>query len=87
MHRYLTENDLPYHPLWDQGYVSIGDTHTSRPAPCSRPDAPSRDPVLSEIKRECGIHEQPRRTDHLTQPPTMSHLDELESQSIYLKLR
>ncbi len=27
--QYLTENDLPYHPLWDEGYVSIGDWHTS----------------------------------------------------------
>ena len=25
---YLTENDLPYHPLWNEGYVSIGDWHT-----------------------------------------------------------
>jgi phosphoadenosine phosphosulfate reductase len=30
-HRYLTENDLPYHPLWEKGYVSIGDVHTTRP--------------------------------------------------------
>ncbi|MFB3078850.1 MAG: phosphoadenylyl-sulfate reductase, partial [Lysobacterales bacterium] len=31
VHRYLKQHKLPYHPLWDQGYVSIGDTHTSRP--------------------------------------------------------
>ena len=30
MHCYLTRNRLPYHPLWDKGYVSIGDVHTTR---------------------------------------------------------
>ncbi len=28
--RYLKQHDLPWHPLFDQGYVSIGDTHTTR---------------------------------------------------------
>jgi phosphoadenosine phosphosulfate reductase len=26
---YLKRHGLPYHPLWDQGYTSIGDVHTS----------------------------------------------------------
>ncbi len=25
-----TRHDLPYHPLWNEGYVSIGDVHTTR---------------------------------------------------------
>ncbi len=28
--RYLKDNGLPYHPLWDKGYLSIGDWHTTR---------------------------------------------------------
>ena len=28
--RYLEEHRLPYHPLWDKGYLSIGDWHTTR---------------------------------------------------------
>lgn len=28
--QYLQAHDLPYHPLWEQGYVSIGDFHTTR---------------------------------------------------------
>ena len=28
--QYLTRHDLPYHPLWHEGYVSIGDWHTTR---------------------------------------------------------
>jgi 3'-phosphoadenosine 5'-phosphosulfate sulfotransferase (PAPS reductase)/FAD synthetase len=27
---YLREHALPYHPLWHEGYVSIGDWHTTR---------------------------------------------------------
>ncbi len=27
---YLKKHDLPYHPLWHQGYLSIGDVHTTK---------------------------------------------------------
>src|ERR1700678_4790847 len=27
---YLAEHQLPYHPLWEKGYPSIGDWHTTR---------------------------------------------------------
>lgn len=27
---YLQKHGLPYHPLWEMGYVSIGDVHTTR---------------------------------------------------------
>ena len=30
VYRYLKSHDLPYHPLWERGYVSIGDVHTTR---------------------------------------------------------
>jgi phosphoadenosine phosphosulfate reductase len=30
VHQYLLRHKLPYHPLWDDGYVSIGDVHTTR---------------------------------------------------------
>ncbi len=54
VHRYLTENDLPYHPLWDQGYVSIGDVHTTRPLTA---DMTAEQTRFFGIKRECGIHD------------------------------
>ena len=25
VHYYLKQHDLPYHPLWEKGYLSIGD--------------------------------------------------------------
>ncbi len=28
--RYLKQHGLPYHPLWEKGYLSIGDWHTTR---------------------------------------------------------
>ncbi|MEX1044900.1 MAG: phosphoadenylyl-sulfate reductase [Chthoniobacterales bacterium] len=51
---YLDEHDLPYHPLWAQGYVSIGDTHsTMRFADGMK----AEDTRFSGLKRECGLHE------------------------------
>jgi phosphoadenosine phosphosulfate reductase len=54
VHRYLTENDLPYHPLWEKGYVSIGDVHTTRPLTA---DMTAEETRFFGIKRECGLHD------------------------------
>ncbi|MDD0927800.1 phosphoadenylyl-sulfate reductase [Xylella fastidiosa subsp. multiplex] len=51
---YMKHHDLPYHPLWEQGYVSIGDIHTTRPL---EPDMREEDTRFFGFKRECGIHE------------------------------
>ncbi len=51
---YLKDNDLPYHPLWKQGYVSIGDVHTTR----SLRDVDHVEKTrFFGLKRECGLHE------------------------------
>ncbi len=55
VHTYLKRHDLPYHPLWDQGYVSIGDVHTSRPLTADLDPEQTR---FFGLKRECGIHEK-----------------------------
>ncbi|MDX2301083.1 MAG: phosphoadenylyl-sulfate reductase [Xanthomonadaceae bacterium] len=50
---YLQAHDLPYHPLWHQGYVSIGDTHsTVRWVDGMR----EQDTRFSGLLRECGLH-------------------------------
>ena len=54
VHQYLTQNDLPYHPLWEQGYVSIGDVQTSRPLGA---DMSEEDTRFFGLKRECGLHQ------------------------------
>jgi phosphoadenosine phosphosulfate reductase len=52
--RYLEKHHLPYHPLWKQGYVSIGDWHTTR----SLAEVESPDELrFFGLKRECGLHE------------------------------
>ena len=54
VHRYLRENDLPYHPLWEHGYESIGDYHSTR----SIHEVSEKEQLrFFGIKRECGIHE------------------------------
>lgn len=53
VHFYLKEHGLPYHPLWDQGYVSIGDVHTTRPITDGLREEDTR---FFGLKRECGLH-------------------------------
>jgi phosphoadenosine phosphosulfate reductase len=50
---YLKKHDLPYHPLWEQGYVSIGDIHTTRPLSADMTEEETR---FFGLKRECGLH-------------------------------
>jgi phosphoadenosine phosphosulfate reductase len=54
VHRYLAAHGLPYHPLWEQGYVSIGDIHTTRPLTAELTAEQTR---FFGLKRECGLHE------------------------------
>ena len=52
--RYLEKHQLPYHPLWKQGFVSIGDWHTTR----SLAEVENMDELrFFGLKRECGLHE------------------------------
>ena len=54
VHQYLQAQGLDYHPLWHQGYVSIGDVHTSRPLTADLTPEQTR---FFGLKRECGLHE------------------------------
>ena len=51
---YLKRHDLPYHPLWNEGYVSIGDIHTTRRLADGMSEEETR---FFGLKRECGLHE------------------------------
>ncbi len=51
---YLRAHDLPYHPLWERGYVSIGDVHTTRPLAA---DVDTEATRFFGLKRECGLHD------------------------------
>ncbi|GAB5379992.1 MAG: phosphoadenosine phosphosulfate reductase [Aliiglaciecola sp.] len=54
LHGYMKENNLPYHPLWEKGYVSIGDWHTTRALEAGMSEQDTR---FFGMKRECGLHE------------------------------
>jgi len=53
MEEYMEAYDLPYHPLFEQGYRSIGDHHSTLP---TSPDMDPRDGRILGQKRECGLH-------------------------------
>ena len=52
---YFKEHDLPYHPLWEQGYLSVGDTHTTTKW---EPGMTEEETRFFGLKRECGLHEE-----------------------------
>jgi len=59
IHSYMKANDLPYHPLWEKGYTSIG----CNPETCTRPVTFGDGEEVGRSgrwagtgKTECGIH-------------------------------
>ncbi len=52
---YLRKHDLPYHPLWEKGYVSIGDKQTTRSLHEVNDLSETR---FFGLKRECGLHDR-----------------------------
>lgn len=55
IHYYLEEHDLPYHPLREEGYLSVGDTHTTQKWEAGMSEEQTR---FFGLKRECGLHEE-----------------------------
>ncbi|MGF1483062.1 MAG: phosphoadenylyl-sulfate reductase [Opitutales bacterium] len=60
IYQYLKKFDLPYHPLWDEGYVSVGDWHSTRKLDPGMTEEQTR---FNGVKRECGLHEVSHRYD------------------------
>lgn len=50
---YLKEHGLSYHPLWEEGYISVGDTHSTRKF---EPGMAEEDTRFNGFGRECGLH-------------------------------
>jgi phosphoadenosine phosphosulfate reductase len=48
---YMENHALPQHPLFEQGFSSVGDWHSSRPD-----DGDGRASRFGGLKQECGIH-------------------------------
>jgi phosphoadenosine phosphosulfate reductase len=54
IYQYLTEYGLPYHPLFEQGYVTVGDWHSTKKLEAGMTEEDARG---GASKRECGLHE------------------------------
>lgn len=54
VHQYLQQHGLSYHPLWEEGYLSVGDTHTTKKW---EPGMAEEETRFFGLKRECGLHE------------------------------
>jgi phosphoadenosine phosphosulfate reductase len=67
---YLEAHDLPYHPLKEKGYATVGDWHSSRPM--TEQDEHERDTRFQGMKQECGLH----------LPATISEEKSLDSSSL-----
>lgn len=52
--RYLERHELPHHPLWEAGYATVGDVHTSAPLSTGVSEEQTR---FFGLKRECGLYE------------------------------
>ena len=50
VHRYLKAHDLPVHPLFEQGFATVGDWHSSRAVQAA--DANERDTRFRGLKQE-----------------------------------
>ncbi|MCC5450544.1 phosphoadenylyl-sulfate reductase [Rheinheimera sp. UJ51] len=50
---YLKAHNLPYHPLWEKGYLSVGDTHSTVKF---EPGMREEDTRFNGLGRECGLH-------------------------------
>jgi phosphoadenosine phosphosulfate reductase len=51
---YMKAHDLPQHPLFEQGYGTVGDWHSSRAVHAD--DGHERDTRFQGRRQECGIH-------------------------------
>lgn len=60
VYAYVQAHGLPFHPLWEKGYVSIGDWHSTAPLGAGMTAEETR---FGGLKRECGLHESSDQPD------------------------
>jgi len=56
VHAYLKKHNLPYHPLWEKGYASIGCNPLSCTQPVGEGEHPRSGRWAGQDKIECGIN-------------------------------
>ena len=63
VHEYLKLHGLPYHPLYDLGYPSIGDMHSTRPITLGEDERAGR---FGGVAQECGLHLPRTETENVS---------------------
>lgn len=58
---YMLKHDLPYHPLRKEGYVSLGDWHSTQKL---KEGITAEETRFNGMKRECGLHESTNLVDY-----------------------
>ncbi len=58
---YMLKHDLPYHPLRKEGYVSLGDWHSTKKL---KEGITAEETRFNGMKRECGLHESTNLVDY-----------------------
>jgi phosphoadenosine phosphosulfate reductase len=70
---YIAKNNVPYNPLHDQNYPSIGCTHCTQPVQLGEPDRSGR--WRGREKRECGLHAPTQSLSYALQREMLSSND------------
>ena len=70
LHRYVVDNGIPYNPLHDRGYPSIGCAPCTRAVRVGEPERAGRWWWEQEMKKECGLHlRPPAKQEHADAEP------------------
>ncbi len=63
VHAYLKLHNLPYHPMYDLGYPSIGDVHSTRAIGMGEDERAGR---FGGLAQECGLHLPKTETENVS---------------------
>ena len=78
---YMQEHELPQHPLFDQGYSTVGDWHSSAPDGAEQSGRSTR---FGGLKQECGIHLPGVMGDGIGMPERPCSVDRQQSLALGL---
>jgi len=81
---YIKANDVPYNPLLDQGYKSVGDWHSTQPIKEGEDERAGR--WKGQQKTECGIHNPRSKFAQYLREQELKKQDEALRQALETRL-
>jgi len=82
--KYIKANDVPYNPLLDQGYKSVGDWHSTQAIKEGEDERAGR--WKGQQKTECGIHNPRSKFAQYLREQEMKKQDEALRQALEIRL-